>query len=190
MNWWELQPKKDENGKYIYQNATVKFTYLDEKGRPSKYGVYHDATIQTEDGTRNVPCSVYYQEKSNEPKFTQTNVNIPTDCKIKIEPNNTEHAFEGKKFTIMPGQVKEGGGSYGGGGGGGGGRGGWKPNPKGDYEKRLCMLLSYAKDLGTRDCSITDYSDTEIAKIFDTALGWSQLMDIALVAKFPDDVPI
>ena len=169
MNWWELQPRIRPDGKAEYQECEVVFLSID--GTPRSYGsaFYLNATMQASDGMRGVPCSImYFADTPAENKTAQ--LHTPVKCRVSLKSDTSQYAVNGYKYTIQLGDKTPG-------GFGGKGKFGFKASPEELYEKRLSVLLSYAKDAWIAD-------KIEKSEVMATVITWSGQLDVMVAAKF------
>jgi len=169
MNWWELQQKNKPDGKPDYQECEITFTALD--GEPKAFGsvFFQNATMLEADGIRSAPCSVmFFADTPEENK--KPALNVPVKCRVALKPDTSQYAVNGMKYTVLLGDKPAGKGGF-------GGRGGYKPSPQEQYEKRLTMMLSYAKD-----CFCAGKIEKSV--IMSTVAEWSDQMDVMIAMKF------
>lgn len=118
-NWWELQPKLNSYNKPDYQETEVKIISFEAENFKNEYCSMQPVTIEGPDG-----CSItqsWMIPTNSQEKLNPEIQNIVTSCRVKVENNNSQYAYNGRKYTfafrLAPKEAGSGGGKRGGGGG-------------------------------------------------------------------------
>ncbi len=121
MNWYEFQPKQNDKGQAIYQDAcTVTIVTL---GETKSYAQRDFQSIGILDANnQTIKASISYAK--SDVRLLPTDLNKPYQCRVKAEPNTTQYAYQGCKFTFAP--IGKPGGTGGASGGGGSSQSGYK----------------------------------------------------------------
>lgn len=143
-NFWEIEPKYNDKNQLVYADDCM-ITVL-ELGETKEYTNRNFQSIAVAGPTGDkVYMSISYAKTDT--ALTPGDMNKPLPCRVKVENNTTQYAFNGRKYTFA--LVAQQGGGGGGGGGqkssGGGGGGYRKDTP--EEIKGKCLTLAICASL-------------------------------------------
>jgi hypothetical protein len=133
-NWWEFTVKTNEQGNAVYQDdCQITVVELGEIKEYSQRDFQSIGVLDANNQTARISVSYAKGDKHLHPGA----LNKPLPCRVKVEPDSSQYAIAGRKFTVAFGKPKSSGGSR----SGTGSTRKYQEDPKTAWKKTRCQVV-------------------------------------------------
>lgn len=141
-NFWECEPKFNDKGSNVYNDDCV--VTIVELGQVTE-GNYRDFQAIGVKGPTGDKVGISFSYAKDDPKLTPDQMNKEFECRFKVETDQSEYAFNGRKYTAAWPYKKKAGSGGGGGYGGKKSGSGWQKATPEEILGKCCTLLFCAE---------------------------------------------
>jgi hypothetical protein len=158
-NWYEFTVQTNEQGQPVYQDdCQVTVVELGEVKIYKNRDFQSIGVLDTNNQTARISVSYAKSDKKLDP----TMLNKPIPCRVKVEPDSSQYAIEGKKYTLAFGAPRS---SQGGGRSSSSGGQRYGDDPETAWKKTRCQVVCSMIQAGQNPSQMAAV-DAIVANIF------------------------